>query len=213
MDTDMSIETSPRERASNDADERRREVAQVAAELFGAGGYHKTTLDDIAAEMGLRKPTLYHYFKSKEEILYWIHEDFIDHLIACQERRASLDFTMTQVVQEVIRDMVDAMDTHRGYVSTVLKYHHELSPEHAATITSKRQAYAEAVEDVFRRGVETGEFRKLDPQIATRALFGMCNWTSQWYRPNGPLLSREIAYSFWDLILHGATRNADERLP
>ena len=64
------------------------------------------------------------------------------------------------------------------------------------------------VEDVIRRGIETGELRDLDPRLTTLALFGMCNWAYQWFSPDGPLRSRQLAYFFWDLFLRGASRNA-----
>ena len=66
--------------ATKNADERRKEIIRKAATLFNITGYFNTSMDDIAEAVGLRKPTLYYYVSSKEEILYLIHEELIDHL-------------------------------------------------------------------------------------------------------------------------------------
>jgi hypothetical protein len=59
------------------------------------------------------------------------------------------------------------------------------------------------VETVIERGARAGEFRPLDPRLTTLAMFGMCNWSYQWYRQEGALRTRQIAYSFWDVFLRG----------
>jgi hypothetical protein len=60
------------------------------------------------------------------------------------------------------------------------------------------------VESVISEGVAAGELRALDPRLTALALFGMVNWAYQWFRTDGPLGSREIAYFFWDVFLNGA---------
>ena len=69
---------------------KRNQVVDKAAELFDAAGYHNTGVADIAAAAGISKPTLYHYFAGKDEILFWIHEDFMEKLIERQEKRGRI---------------------------------------------------------------------------------------------------------------------------
>ena len=71
------------------ADARRREVISQAAELFDRTGYHATSVAAVAEASGIRKPTLYHYFSGKDEILFWIHEEFIDLLIEKHRARGA----------------------------------------------------------------------------------------------------------------------------
>ena len=66
--------------------ERRQQIISLAAGLFDQSGYSSTTMDDIAREVGVAKPTLYHYFPSKDDILHAIHEEFIDLLMSRHER-------------------------------------------------------------------------------------------------------------------------------
>jgi AcrR family transcriptional regulator len=97
------------------ADEKRREVVERAATLFDSAGYHTTSVAELAAAVGLSKPALYHYVSSKDEILFWIHEEFIDLLIAKQKRRPS-DVPASAALREIMSDLLELMDTHRGHV-------------------------------------------------------------------------------------------------
>lgn len=185
------------------ADEKRSELVREAAALFDREGYHRTSVSDIAAAAGIRKPTLYHYFTGKDEILFWIHEEFIDLLIARHEARQDVPMPAPQALLEVMGDMLDVISTQRGHVRVFFEHFRELPPEQQALVHEKRARYQRYVEDVIRRGVEAGELRPVDVRFATLGLFGMCNWAYQWYRPEGRLRGREVAYLFWDILMRG----------
>lgn len=186
------------------ADAKRREVVAQAAELFDRSGYHTTSVAELARAVGLSKPALYHYFSGKDEVLFWIHEEFIDLLIARQRGREHAP--AVESLLEVMSDVLELMDTHRGHVRVFFEHHRELANEDRATIRAKRNAYRTMVEDVVRRGIAEGEFREIDTRLATFAVFGMCNWAYQWYRPGGALSTRQIAELFFDLIVNGLRR-------
>ena len=183
--------------------QRRREVVAGAAALFDNAGYHSTTVEDIANAVGLAKPTLYHYFKSKDEILFWIHEEFIDLLIARQEARLATEMPARQRLLEIMADMLDVIETHRGHVRVFFEHLRELPVEQQETISRKRDIYEGYVEAEIQRGIDVGEIRAIDVRMATLALFGICNWAYQWYRPDGRLRTRELAYAFWDMLMNG----------
>lgn len=188
------------------ADARRREIVTNAAAVFDTEGYHTTTMNTIARVAGLKKPTLYHYFSGKDEILFWIHDEFIDLLISKQEAREGSEASAAESLREVMCDVLRLMDAYRGHVRVFFEHHRELSPRHRKTIAAKRDRYASMIESEVARGIEAGEFRDLDPRLTTLALFGMCNWAYQWYRSNGSRTNREIGEFFWDLLLEGLRR-------
>jgi AcrR family transcriptional regulator len=192
--------------ASVNADSRRREIVAGAAELFDREGYYATNMNSVARAVGLQKPTLYHYFSSKNEILHWIHEEFIDLLIEKQQARIDEGLTPADELRAVMEDVLQLMDTHRGHVRVFFEHYRELSDDDQETIKEKRDRYQGLVEDAVARGVASGAFREVDPRLTTLALFGMCNWTYQWYRQGGNLQSQAIADFFWDLLLNGIAR-------
>ena len=187
---------------SVNADRKRREVVTLAAELFDREGYHTTNVAQVAAAVGISKPTLYHYFSSKDEILFWVHEEFIDLLIEKAEGRAP-ELPAAETLREMMGDVLGLMDTHRGHVRVFFEHYRELAAEDQVTIRTKRDRYQDMVQAVVERGIREGVFQALDPRLVTLAVFGMCNWAYQWYRSDGPLTSREIADLFFHLLFDG----------
>ena len=193
------------ERRGMPASERRQQIVDTAANLFDRSGYATTTMDDIAAAVGVAKPTLYHYFKSKDGILSSIHEEFIDLLLMRHERRLEVGLSPEQMLLEVIADILELMETHRGHVRAFFEHHRELPEPTRGNVRVKRDRYEQMVETIFREGVEDGSFRALDTHLATLATFGMANWAYQWFRTDGSLRPREIAYQFWNYLVQGVT--------
>lgn len=183
--------------------ERRQQIISIAASLFDKSGYTSTTMDDIAREVGVAKPTLYHYFPSKDDILHAIHEEFIDLLISRHEAREGTGLRPEQLLLEAMADILELMETHRGHVRVFFEHHRELPAEARGPIKVKRDRYEQIVEDLISQGIDLGVFRDVDSHLATLAAFGMCNWAYQWYRAGGTLRSREIAYQFWNYLVYG----------
>ncbi len=182
---------------------KRKKIADAAADLFESGGYHTTSMGDIAAAAGMGKATLYHYFRSKDEILFYIHEDFIDLLMFRHEARAARGLRGITELLDLMSDMLDLMQTHPGHVRVFFENHRELPTEQRSKIRLKRNRYMNIVESTIRRGIEQGDVREVDVPLAALAVFGMCNWVYQWYRPAGPLRTRSIARTFWELVMEG----------
>ena len=199
----MATSERPQPTSRSSPADRRREVVRGAANLFDQAGYHNTTVEDIARAVGLRKATLYHYFNSKDEILLWIHEEFIDLLISRHEARRAVAMPAKQRLLEIMADILELMETHRGHVRVFFEHHRELPAAQQESIKLKRDAYEAYVEGEIARGIEDGELRPVDIRLATFALFGICNWAYQWYRPQGLLRTRDLAYVFWDILMNG----------
>ncbi|GAA3985846.1 TetR/AcrR family transcriptional regulator [Thermobifida alba] len=191
------------ERRHLSTDQRRRDIVATAADLFDRNGYVNTSMQDIARAAGIAKPTLYHYFTSKDEILCRIHEEFIDQLLSRHENRLAARLRPDQLVLEVMADILELMETHRGHVRVFFENHRELPEREQAEIRLKRDRYQTMVEETFAAGTAEGLFRDVDPRTAALALFGMCNWAYQWYRKDGTMRTRDLAYVFWDYLVHG----------
>lgn len=183
---------------------RRNEILSSALRAFRENGYHGTTLEDISGRLGLRKTALYHYFPDKEAILYECHRRSLDELergvreatvrgVAAAERLA-------HVIREHVRVMVDTLEG-----SSLAFEVPALSPEHQAEVVARRDRYERAVREIVSEGVQAGEFRPVDPKIATFAILGAINWIARWYRPEGGLLAPELSVRFAKHLVGGLT--------
>lgn len=184
-------------------DERRRLVVATAAELFDDAGYTHVTMGDIAKSVGIAKPTLYHYFTSKDEILLAVHEEFIDLLISRHGARQRRGAPPEVLLLEVMADVLELMQTHRGHVRVFFEHHRELPEAARAALRDRRDQYERSVQELFVVAQQAGVFTELDPRLATLATFGMCNWAYQWYRAGGRYTPREVAEQFWRILLGG----------
>jgi AcrR family transcriptional regulator len=186
------------------ASDRRLAIAQIAAGLFDERGYHDTSMEDIAESVGLRKPTLYHYFKSKDEILFEIHNEMIDLILSRQERRlAEGGGTHADGLRSLMHDIIELMETHPGHLRIFFEHHRELPDEYKVTIRGKRNRYRDLISEEIERGVAAGEFREVDIELTTLAVLGLSNWTYQWLHPGGKHDARAVTDYFCDLLLRG----------
>jgi AcrR family transcriptional regulator len=185
------------------ADLRRREIVEQAAALFEANGYYGTNLEDVAAAVGLRKASLYHYFGGKDEILRSIHQDFLTWTMEREERRRAYGLPPAQHLLEIVSDTLEIIAQRPGHVRVFIEHYRDLDDETREHVVAERARYTSMVEEVIRNGVESGAFRPMDPRLGVLALFGACNWTYQWYRAASGESPRDTAMAVWDVLMRG----------
>jgi AcrR family transcriptional regulator len=196
-----------RERNGVTPRKRDEQVYAAALRLFTEKGYHATSMQDIAAAVGLYKGSLYHYIGSKEELLARVFERGMGTLLDEVEAIvADTSLAASRQLRLILRAHVGAVAENREALTVYLHEFRALAGEaQRATdgVREQRDRYRRLVESVVERGVRSGEFGAADVAIATLAVLGMCNWIVQWYRPGGRLGPRQIADHFADLLLRG----------
>jgi TetR/AcrR family transcriptional regulator, cholesterol catabolism regulator len=185
------------------ADQRRAKIISLASKLFDEYGYAGVSMEQIAAAAGIAKPTLYHYFRGKDEILRGIHESFIDILLARQDERQRLGLSPMDLLLGAMTDIYGLMETHRGHVRVFFEHHRELPASVRDEIRVKRDRYQNHIHSAIAAGVRAGVFRDVDTEAATLAVFGICNWAYQWWRPGGTADPALTAQKMWDLVIRG----------
>ena len=186
------------------ASDRRAQIAAIAAGLFNERGYHSTSMEDIADSVGLRKPTLYHYFSRKDEILFEIHNEMIDLILGRHERRlAEGAVSSADELRALMGDVIELMETHPGHLRIFFEHQRELPDRYKASIREKRNAFRDHVAATVRRGMADGEFREADVELTTLAVLGLSNWTYQWLHPGGRHTAAEVTDSFFALLMRG----------
>jgi AcrR family transcriptional regulator len=178
-------------------------ILTAAADLFRARGYRATTLDEIAKRIGVSKPTLYGYFRSKEELLAAIFH----RAMSLFERdlgaiRASGDDPAAQL-RRVIRFHVGAVIAERSFLAVFFSEEANLPPRLSRAIRRRKARYDRTVRAIVEAGVRDGSLRTPNPRLLVFALLGMANWVYQWYNPAGEWDADTIANGFIALLEPG----------
>jgi len=194
---EAAVVSSPRVRAKRER--RREEILHAALRAFRKGGYHRTTLDDIARRLGVRKTALYHYFPDKEAILYACHRESLAQLDRIVAETRGLP-TPRERLRHVIREHVRVMtDTLQG--SPLAFEVTAFSPGPRSEIIGARDRYEREVRRILETGMREGAFRRVDAKVAAFAALGAINWIARWYRPEGSLQAEELGEQFAELFL------------
>jgi AcrR family transcriptional regulator len=185
---------------------RRETIIDTSARLFASRGYHATGITELCEANGLGKGALYHYIGSKEELLAAIHDRVMDEVMLGAERAEAAGGSPTAQLAMLGRELLDVIHRYPDHVWVFLHEFPALTGERAATFRERRSDYERQVESVLRAGVESGEFRDLDPWLTARAWLGMHNYTYLWLRAGGSLSARDVAQPFADIFMRGIER-------
>jgi TetR/AcrR family transcriptional regulator, cholesterol catabolism regulator len=195
-----SAEDSPR-RANWRA--RRETIIDTSAQVFARNGYHATGILELCTANGLGKGALYHYIGSKEELLAAIHDRVTDEVMLGADRVAQAGGSPREQLARLGDELLDVIHRYPDHVWVFLHEFPALTGERADRFRERRRRYEGRVEAVLQAGVESGEFRELDPWLAARAWLGMHNYTYLWLKADGRLTARDVAKPFADIFMHG----------
>jgi AcrR family transcriptional regulator len=183
------------------------EILEHAARLFSEKGYAATTLQDIAADLGTGRSSLYHYFPNKEEMLIRLVRDLV---VSSEEALRVMHSTSSDDAAHQLRTAVEALLAPileaPNRFRLLLTVEAQLPAEIAEQWRDTRRSIVAEVSNLVREGTRRGQFRAVDEQAATFTVLGMCNWVAWWpdrQRQDHAKLTKVIA----DLAVSGLCGN------
>jgi AcrR family transcriptional regulator len=180
------------------------EIIAAAAKVFQTKGYHAATVQDIADAVGILKGSLYHHFKSKEDLLYLIVKEPIARLYERMTDIAGSDLPASEKLRRAIRTQLEAFDQHHPHLFVYLRERDEMKRRFREQFKLSPKQYERCWQQILREGMKSGEFRPdLDVQVVSYGLLGMLNWLHNWYDPRGRLSVREVGDQLAALALAG----------
>lgn len=183
------------------------EIIAVAARLFKEKGYRATTLEDIAAAVGMLKGSLYYYIRSKEELLYLVVRDPIRQAYNKLEEIVKSDAPVQVKIAQAITNHMTLFHQHYPHIAVYLHDFHHLLQKLDKNAIETPKHYQRLWAELLQQGVKTRELRyDLDTKVTGYAILGMCNWIYRWYNPHGALPAEDIAAIFTKLVLEGLTQ-------
>lgn len=194
-------------------EEGRLEILTAATTAFMQLGYARASIDEIADLLGATKGRVYHYYRSKADILMDIHRHVLDMMY---DRVKPLSEAPT--ASAALRDMAfchvmivmeNLAFTRVALLSTTDLFVNEKQHGFVSEIGEVRGAYEAMFVDVLERGMKSGEFRDTNAKLLAKPLLGSLNWTTMWYvdREGSSQQTRErIAEIVVDYVVGGVSK-------
>ncbi len=180
----------------------REDILAAAAHLFADQGFSATSMNQVAEACGVAKPTLYHYFQDKQELLAQICDSHVHALLALVDevkaQQLAPDAQLRALIERFTRAYADAQAQHRVLTSEI-KFLAETERERLLDV--ERRVVNEFATALSQVRPELREAHLHKP--LTMLLFGMINWTFTWLRPDGDLSHDALAALVSDLFFGG----------
>lgn len=184
-------------------------ILDRAAQLFGREGYAATSVRMIGDAAGVGQSSLYHHAGSKGQILADLHESFVASLLERLWAVEAIDAPATTRIRALISVVIDTVGAHQDRVTVFLREWHAVPDDLHEHIRERRDQVDAVLDRILRKGVLDGELRPdLDTHLVRLGIYGMCNWSYQWFRKGGGHTTEEIADTFASMIVSGIALDA-----
>jgi len=184
------------------------DILDRSAELFAARGFAGTSMQDIADALGLSRPSLYHYFSSKEEILQRLMDGLSASTEAAIARVLAEDARPEDKLRRLIAELIAPIAESPGRFRLLLTTSALNEVGSRERLRKLERAVVKSVSSVLALGVDEGVFRRVDLRVATFAILGMINWIAWWYPSGKAPAVDELCAAISDLAL--ASLRADK---
>ena len=179
-------------------------ILRTSARIFAEKSYHSTSMRDIARETNVSLAGLYHYCKSKEELLFLIQDHCFGRVLERLEERI-------KEVRDPFEKLRVFIDNHLSFFAANMAEMKVLSHEAESLagdlhkhVSTKKDRYAKLARKILREiQDQNGKRGSVDLTVATYALFGMMNWIYNWYDPCGKLSVNQLVDNITRLFLSG----------
>ncbi|MEY3998086.1 MAG: hypothetical protein RLY60_898 [Pseudomonadota bacterium] len=193
-------------------DDRQTQLLQIACRFFARYGYKGTSLRDIAEEAKITKAALYYHFPNKNSLyerivlegLRVLVEEVTEATSHATTAREKLHAFMLTTAKIYVRDP-DLWTAG----SNAFWVDEDSVPRKAAI--DLRDRYEKLLRACIQQGVQSGEFKDVDPALTGRVVLSMINGLARWFRPGGKLNIVQVIDQYLDIVLGGIAKNDNGR--
>lgn len=184
VNQDNILQSLVAENLVSDPESARGRLLREAARLFREKGYERTTVRDLAAAVGIQSGSLFHHFRTKEEILKAVMVETIRLNTALMQAAMSSANSNREKLRALVSAELESINGQTGEAMAVLVFEwRSLSEASRAEVLKLRDIYEALWLDVLTGLKEEGAL-VADPFIVRRMLTGALSWTVTWYRPD-----------------------------
>lgn len=176
-----------------DYEQRREAIVEKAAQLFAARGFRGASVADLAEACETSKSLIYHYYPSKEDVLYAVMTSHIDQLVEDVEQVMAIEAKPKErlgtLLRAFMRHYVGAADRQKVLLNEL----DNLPENNRSIIVRKQRALVDAVQGLLDQVHPALASDPAKARAFTMLVFGMINWTKTWFNPDAGLSADEVA--------------------
>jgi AcrR family transcriptional regulator len=183
-------------------------LLHVATRLFARHGFEGTSVQDIVDAAGVTKGAMYHYYGSKDDLLFEVYQQVLSMQISHLDEIAAGPGTAEQRLRAAAADVVRTSGDNLDDLIVYWRSFHMLPDDKQAQVRAERRRYHDKFKALVDEGVAAGTFRADIPSdIVVHYFLSVVNQLGSWYRPDGPLSADQVSDLFTELLIGGlATR-------
>ncbi|MBE9375543.1 TetR family transcriptional regulator [Saccharopolyspora sp. HNM0983] len=204
-------------RAANDRGDAREDSAPaepvpqrllaMATRLFAEQGFEMTSVQQIVDAAGVTKGAMYHYFGSKDDLLYEVYARLLREQTARMESAADSRAPVQERLRSVAVDVVATTAANLDDTVIFFRSMHLLHPDKQAEVRAERRRYHERVRELIEEGQRDGVFRAdRSADLVVDFFFGAVHHLGTWFRKDGELSGEQVGEQFADLLLASLRR-------
>jgi AcrR family transcriptional regulator len=179
-------------------------ILRTAARIFAEKNYHSTSMRDISRETNVSLAGLYHYCKSKEELLFLIQDNCFGRVLETLEQRLEGVEDPTTKLGIFIENHLSFFAANMSEMKVLSHEAESLRGDLYTHVSTRKDRYTKLARLILHDVQSSRENQQpIDLTVATYALFGMMNWIYNWYDPSGKLKVNDLAQHLTQLFLSG----------
>ena len=184
-------------------------LVAAATRLFAEHGYEATTVQDVVEAAGVTKGAMYHYFDSKDALLYEIYHRLLAMQASRLEEISAGPGDPGRRLRLAAVDVVETTAANLDAGIVFFRSQHLLAADQHKLVRTERRRYHERFRDLVAEGQRSGAFRQdADPDLVVSFFFGAVHQLGTWFHPDGALSSTALGESYVDLLLTGLAPRA-----
>jgi AcrR family transcriptional regulator len=203
-----SKESSGRARGQSSRPPVKERLLNVATRLFARHGFEGTSVQDIVDAAGVTKGAMYHFYGSKDDLLYEVYHQLLTMQTAHLEEIAAGPGTAEERLRAAAADVILTSLDNLDDMIVFFRSLHMLPDDKQTHVRAERRYYQDKFKSLVEEGVAAGTFRSdISADIVVHYFLSVVNQLGSWYRPDGQLSPAQVGELFTELLIGGlATR-------
>jgi AcrR family transcriptional regulator len=179
-------------------------LLRVATRLFARHGFEGTSVQDIVDAAGVTKGAMYHYYGSKDDLLYEVYHQLLTMQMSHLTDIVKGSGTAAERLREAAIDVVESSLANLDDMIVFFRSLHMLPDDRQTQIRAERRAYHDVFRGLVEDGMVAGVFRtEVSADVVVHYFLSTVNQLGSWFRPDGALTARQVGEQYAELLLGG----------